>query len=186
MATARVRRSAMSVVRLVARAPRRGWPPELSGGSCWRVEPDRGRLMSVDRVGCGQAHKRRSRRAPSGGCPSGGNARPVSLFIGARRWRPCSWPLLSDSSSDWLVSVCAALLLASFRVSASTLACGSRMIVPRRPGASMPGPRGPDEFSATGGSCRRAALSAGDTRSSRAPWTQCHQQRHAHQNAGAE
>ncbi len=53
----------------------------------------------------------------------------------------------------------------------AALACGSRMIVLSRPGAGMPGPRGPHEFSATGGSCRRAALAAGDTRSSRPPLT---------------
>jgi hypothetical protein len=40
------------------------------------------------------------------------------------------------------------------------------MIVPRRPTASSPGPRGPDEFSPTGGSCRRAALAAEDIRPS--------------------
>jgi hypothetical protein len=40
------------------------------------------------------------------------------------------------------------------------------MIVPRTPDARSPGPRGPDEFSPTGGSCRRAALAAADIRSS--------------------
>lgn len=40
------------------------------------------------------------------------------------------------------------------------------MIVPRRPEARSPGPRGPDEFSPTGGSCRRAALTAADIRPS--------------------
>src|SRR5450755_3611818 len=36
------------------------------------------------------------------------------------------------------------------------------MIVPRTPDARSPGPRGPDEFSPTGGSCRRPALAAAD------------------------
>ena len=40
------------------------------------------------------------------------------------------------------------------------------MIVPRRPDARSPGPRGPDAFSPTGGSCRRAALAAADIRPS--------------------
>ena len=42
------------------------------------------------------------------------------------------------------------------------LACRSRMIVPMRPDASSPGPSGPDVFSPTGGSCRRAALADAD------------------------
>ena len=36
------------------------------------------------------------------------------------------------------------------------------MIVPRRPDASSPRPRGPAEFSPSGGNCRRAALTGGD------------------------
>ncbi len=46
------------------------------------------------------------------------------------------------------------------------LACRSRMIVPRRPFARSPGPRGPDEFSPTGGNRRKEALTAGDIRPS--------------------
>src|SRR5712691_7464440 len=38
------------------------------------------------------------------------------------------------------------------------------MIVPRRPDARSPGPRESNEFSPTGGSCRRAALDAGTAR----------------------
>ena len=40
------------------------------------------------------------------------------------------------------------------------------MTVPRRPDARSPGPRGPDEFSPTGGNCRSAALAAVDIRPS--------------------
>jgi hypothetical protein len=36
------------------------------------------------------------------------------------------------------------------------------MILPRRPDARSPGPRGPDAFSPTGGSCLRAALAAAE------------------------
>ena len=38
--------------------------------------------------------------------------------------------------------------------------------MPRRPDARSPGPSGPDEFSPTGGSCRRATLVAADIRPS--------------------
>ncbi len=44
----------------------------------------------------------------------------------------------------------------------------SRMIVPRRPAASSPGPRGPDEFSPMGRSCRSAARTAA------VMWPSCH------------
>jgi len=46
------------------------------------------------------------------------------------------------------------------------LACRSRMIAPTRPDDKSPGPRGPDAFSPTGGSSRRAALAASDRRPS--------------------
>jgi hypothetical protein len=46
------------------------------------------------------------------------------------------------------------------------LARSSQMIVPRRPDANNPGPRGPDAFSPTGGGCRRAALAGADIRPS--------------------
>ena len=39
------------------------------------------------------------------------------------------------------------------------------MIVPRRADARSPGPSGPEEFSPTRGSCRRATLVTGDIRS---------------------
>jgi hypothetical protein len=41
-------------------------------------------------------------------------------------------------------------------------ACSSRVIVPRSPEERSPRPRGPDWFSPTGGSCRRAALTAAE------------------------
>jgi hypothetical protein len=43
------------------------------------------------------------------------------------------------------------------------------MIVPRSPDASSPRPRGPAEFSPTGGNCRKAALTDGDI------WPSCQQ-----------
>ena len=52
------------------------------------------------------------------------------------------------------------------RPGSARLAWRSRMIVPRRPEARSPGPSGPDAFSPTGGSCRRAALAAAGIRPS--------------------
>ena len=54
-------------------------------------------------------------------------------------------------------------------VLAARSAWRSRMMTPRRPDASSPGPSGPDAFSPTGGSCRRAALAAADI------WPSCQQ-----------